>query len=136
MSVQRVPSASMFAPVIGFSAAVHAGDFVFVAGMTAVGPDGELTGGTDPYGQGQECLRKVEVSLAAVGADLSNVVSTRIYLVDAAHWREVGRAHGEAFGATRPAATMVVVGQLLDERMLVEIEAVAYLGSQASDAGS
>lgn len=129
MTVQRVPSTSMFASAIGFSAAVRAGDLVFIAGMTAVGPEGDLVGGADPHRQARECIRKIKASLADAGADLSSVVSTRIYLVDAAHWREVGRAHGEAFGATRPAATMVVVERLLDDRMLVEIEAIAYLGS-------
>lgn len=125
MTVARVPSPSPYAPGIGFSAAVRAGDLVFVAGMTAVGADGEVVGGADPYAQTVEALRKVGAALEAAGARLDQVVQTRIHLADAADWPEVGRAHGEAFAAARPAAAMLVTG-LLDPAMRVEIEAVAY----------
>jgi enamine deaminase RidA (YjgF/YER057c/UK114 family) len=124
----RVPSPSPYAPVIGFSAAVRAGDLVFVAGMTAVGRDGEVVG-EDGYAQAREALRKVGEALEAAGARLDQVVQTRIYLADAADWEDVGRAHGEVLGEARPAAAMLVTG-LLDPRMRVEIEAVAHVGGQ------
>lgn len=127
MSVLRVPSLSPYAPVIGFSSAVRAGDHVFVSGTTAVNEAGRLVGGDDAHAQAQEALRKIAVALQAAGADLGHVVQTRMHLRDAEDWEAVGRAHGEAFGFARPAATMVVSG-LLDPRMLVEIEAVAYVG--------
>ena len=125
--MRRVPSPSLYAPSIGFSAAVRAGDWVVVAGTTALGADGEIVGGDDPYAQAAEALRKVVAALRAGGARAEDVVQTRIYLTDAADWEAVGRAHGEVFGETRPAATMVVC-QLLDPRMKVEIEATAYVG--------
>jgi enamine deaminase RidA (YjgF/YER057c/UK114 family) len=125
--MHRVESDSRYAPVIGFSKAVHAGNLVFVAGMTAVDAGGEVVGGADPYGQARESLRKAVDALAACGASTADVVQTRMYLTDPAHWEEVGRAHGDAFADHRPAATMVVVKQLLDPRMLVEIEVVAVL---------
>ena len=128
MNVERVASASLFAPTIGFCAALRAGDTVYVAGMTAVAPDGSVVGAGDPQAQAAECLRKIADALAPFGAGLAQVVSTRMYLVDASHWQAVGAAHGTAFRDHPPAATMVVVKQLLDERMLVEIEATAYLG--------
>jgi enamine deaminase RidA (YjgF/YER057c/UK114 family) len=122
---QRVPSPSPYAPTIGFSAAVRAGDWVIVAGTTAVSPDGDILGGDDPYAQAVEALRKITAALAEAGATPADVVQTRIYLTRAEHWEPVGRAHGEVF--TAPAATMIITG-LLDPRMLVEIEAVAHLG--------
>ena len=122
----RVPSPSPYAPVIGFSAAVRAGDLVFVAGMTAVAADGEMVG-DDAYAQAREALRKVGEALEAAGARLDQVVQTRMYLADAADWEAVGRAHGEVFAEARPAAAMLVTG-LLDPRMRVEVEAVAYVG--------
>jgi enamine deaminase RidA (YjgF/YER057c/UK114 family) len=121
----RIPSSSRFASTIGFSAAAAAGPLVFTAGFTAVGPDGTLVG-DGAYEQAREALRKLVEALAAAGAGPSDVVQTRMYLVSAGDWSEVGRAHAEVLGAARPAATMVVVAQLLDPRMLVEIEAVAY----------
>ena len=125
--MRRVPSPSLYAPSIGFSAAVRAGDWVIVAGTTALGGDGEIVGGDDPYAQAVEALRKVVAALRAGGARVEEVVQTRMYLTDAADWEAVGRAHGEVFGEARPAATMLVT-QLLDPRMRVEIEATAYVG--------
>ena len=123
--VQRIESESRYAPTIGFSKAVRAGNLVFVAGMSAIDAAGTAVGGNDPYLQARECLRKVLDALAECGAAAADVVQTRMYLVDPAHWEEVGRAHGETFAGNRPAATMVVVKELLDPRMLVEIEVVA-----------
>ena len=125
--MHRVPSESRYAPVIGFSTAVRSGDFVFVAGISAINAAGEAVGGDDPYAQAIECFAKIGDALAGCGASLDTVVHSRMYLVDAAHWEAVGRAHGETFGDARPAATMVVVKALLDPRMLVEIEVVAAI---------
>lgn len=128
MPIQRHPSPSSFAPSIGFSGAVRAGDWLLFAGVTAVDPKGALVGGDSAYEQAREALRTLEDALASAGGRLEQVVSTRMYLADPAHWREVGRAHREAFAGAPPVATMVVVGGLVDPRMLVEIEAVAYTG--------
>ena len=125
MTVNRIASTSPYAEPIGFSAAVRAGDLVFVAGTTALDAGGEMVGSEDPYRQAHEALRKVGAALQAAGARLDQVVQTRIHLARADDWQEVGRAHGEVFGDVRPAAAMVVSG-LLDPRMRVEIEATAH----------
>lgn len=127
MSVSRVASPSRYAPVIGFSAAVRAGDLVFVSGTTSVDGEGNVVGGADPHAQTAEVLRKIGVALEAAGASLDQVVQTRMFLARAEDWESVGRAHGEAFGAAMPASTMVQA-TLLDPRMLVEIEVTAYVG--------
>lgn len=126
--LRKVPSPSPYAAPIGFSAAVRAGGFVLVAGTTAANAQGEVVGGESAYEQAREALRKIEATLEEAGAALGQVVQTRIYLTDVSAWEEVGRAHGEVFGKVRPAATMVGVAALLDPRMLVEIEAVAFVG--------
>ena len=125
MDVLRVESPSPYAPSIGFSAAVRAGELIFVAGMTAVGADGEVVGGADPYAQTREALRKVvDAVRAAGGRGAEDVVQTRMYLVDPDDWEAVGRAHGEVFASARPAAAMLVT-RLVNPAMRVEVEAIA-----------
>lgn len=130
-ATDRAPSSSPWAPTFGFSAAARAGGWVATAGMTAVATDGTIVGGDSAYEQAREALRKLLDALAACGAGPEHVIQTRMYVTDAAHAEDVGRAHGEAFAATRPAATMVVTG-LIDPRMLVEIEARAYVDETPS----
>lgn len=107
-----------------FSRIVRAGEWVLVGGTTSVDVDGVVRGET-PYEQTIEILAKVEHELVRAGASLSDVVQTRVYVVDISRADEVGRAHAETFGAVRPLMTMVQVSGLIDPRMLVEIEAVA-----------
>ncbi len=111
----------------GFSRVVRAGGFVLVGGTTSVDPSGAVLGST-PYEQAVEILRRLAHELARVDLTLQEVIQTRVYLTDISRCEEVGRAHREAFGQTRPLMTMVEVSGLIDPRMQVEIEAVA-LGS-------
>jgi enamine deaminase RidA (YjgF/YER057c/UK114 family) len=126
MERRRVSSGSPYEPVIGFSRALVAGHHVAVSGTAPVMPGGEAPPpGT--YEQAKRCLEIVIAALVEAGAGPEHVVRTRSFLVDAADWEEVGRAHGEVFGEVRPASTMVVVAGLLDPRWKVEIEADAIL---------
>jgi len=127
---QRIPSGSTYEPVIGFSRAVRVGDRVLVSGTGPIWPDGTVD--ADPESQATRCLTIILEALAAAGASAADVIRTRIYLVDAADWQAVGRAHGAVFGDIRPAATMVVVAALLDERWRVEIEAEAIIDGEPS----
>jgi enamine deaminase RidA (YjgF/YER057c/UK114 family) len=111
----------------GFSRALSFGDYVIVGGTTAIDEDGVVVGET-PYDQTVEILGKVEHELDRGGAGLGDVVQIRMYVTDISRADEVGRAHGEVFGAHPPVTTMVEVSALIDPRMLVEIEAVAYVG--------
>jgi enamine deaminase RidA (YjgF/YER057c/UK114 family) len=121
-----VPSGSPYEQTVGFSRAVRVGDHVFVAGTAPIMPDGAEPPG-DAYGQARRCLQIIATALLEAGATLENVVRTRIFLVDASDWEDVGRAHGEFFGEVRPASTMLAVSALLDPRWRVEIEADAVL---------
>jgi enamine deaminase RidA (YjgF/YER057c/UK114 family) len=120
-----VASGSPYEPVIGFSRAVRAGDRVLVSGTAPIWPDGSCD--PDPQAQAARCLEIILGALAEVGAGPEHVVRTRMFLVDAADWEAVGRAHGAVFAEVRPAATMVVVAGLLDPRWRVEIEAEAVV---------
>ena len=125
-SRQRVASGSPYEPVVGFSRALRVGDRVLVSGTAPIWPDGSCD--PDPEAQAARCFEIILAALAEAGAGPEHVVRTRMYLLDPADWEAVGRAHGAVFGATRPAATMVVVAALLDPRWRVEIEAEALLG--------
>jgi enamine deaminase RidA (YjgF/YER057c/UK114 family) len=109
-----------------FCRVVRFGRFVLVGGTTSVDVNGVVIGLT-PYEQTIEILRKVEHELSRGGASLAHVVQTRCYVTDISRGNEVGRAHGEVFREHRPAMTMVEVSGLIDPRMLVEVEAVAYV---------
>ena len=122
---QLVSSGSPWEPEIGFSRAVRIGDRVLVSGTAPIWPDGNVD--PDPAEQARRCLEIILAALAEAGAGPQDVVRTRAYLTDAAIADPVGKAHGEVFGAVRPASTMVVVAGLLDERWKVEMEAEAVL---------
>ncbi|HEY6313404.1 MAG TPA: RidA family protein [Streptosporangiaceae bacterium] len=126
MQTQRISGHSPYEPVFGFSRAVVAGGRVLVAGTAPVPPGGGPPP-AEPYDQARLCLELIAEALGRAGTRLEHVVRTRMYLTDAAHWREVARAHGEVFAAVRPAATAVIVASLLDPAWLVEIEAEAVL---------
>lgn len=130
MTTRRtVSSANPWEAVVGYSRAVRVGRHVWVAGTTAAAPDGGApVGGDDAYAQTVEALRRVLAALAQVGAGPSDVVRTRMYVTDIDRWADVGRAHGEVFGAARPASTMVEVSRLIQPGLLVEVEAEAWVG--------
>jgi enamine deaminase RidA (YjgF/YER057c/UK114 family) len=122
---RRVSSTAPWEAVVGYSRAVAAGDHVWVTGCTSI-VDGNIVHEGDAYAQTVQAIRNVGWALEQLGASLSDVVRTRIFVTDMSRWEEYGRAHGEAFGATMPATSMVGVCALIDPRMLVEVEAVAY----------
>jgi enamine deaminase RidA (YjgF/YER057c/UK114 family) len=98
-----------------------------VSGTAPIWPGGTVD--PDPYIQAKRCFEIIDTALKEAGASMAQVVRTRMFLTDSAFAEAVGKAHGEAVGDAGPAATMVVVKGLLDERWKVEIEAEAQLDS-------
>jgi enamine deaminase RidA (YjgF/YER057c/UK114 family) len=123
-----VSSGSPYEPEIGFSRAVRIGAHIFVSGTAPIASDGGTVAPDDVYGQTKRCLEIIEQALVEAGGARRHVTRTRVMLTDATRWREAARAHGEYFGAIRPASTFVQVAALIDPAWLVEIEADAVVG--------
>jgi enamine deaminase RidA (YjgF/YER057c/UK114 family) len=122
MNRTNIPGTSPYEPIIGFSRAVRIGNVVHVSGTGPVGADN-----LSAYEQTRACLKLIETALHNAGAGFEHVIRTRMYLTHTEDWQEIGRAHGETFTNIRPAATMVVVKELLNPNWRVEIEAEAVL---------
>jgi enamine deaminase RidA (YjgF/YER057c/UK114 family) len=122
---RKISTKTPWEPVVGYSRAVAAGDFVFVSGCTSVA-DGVFVHEGDAEAQTTQAIANVAHALEALGVGLADVVRTRMFVTDISRWEEYGRAHGAAFGEAMPATSMVGVAALVDPRMLIEVEAVAY----------
>jgi enamine deaminase RidA (YjgF/YER057c/UK114 family) len=123
--IRRVSSGTRWEPIVGYSRAVAAGDYIFVSGCTSVA-GAEFVHPGDAYEQTVQAIANVRTALEELGAGLADVVRTRMLVTDISRWQEYGRAHGEAFADVLPATSMIQVSALIDARMLVEVEAVAY----------
>src|SRR6478736_7655357 len=121
----RVSSGSSYEPLIKFSRAVRVGDTVHVSGTGPILPDGSCP--PDAYGQTKRAFEIAVAALEELGATPAQVVRTRMYLTSADEWKDVAKAHGEAFAEAMPAATMVVVKELLDPAWKIEVEVEAIV---------
>ena len=122
---RKISTGTLWEPIVGYSRAVAAGDYVFVAGCTSV-VDEEFVHEGDAYAQTAQAIANIAAALGRLGLTLADVVRTRMFVTDMSRWEEYGRAHGAAFGEAMPATSMIGVAALVDPRMLVEVEAVAY----------
>jgi enamine deaminase RidA (YjgF/YER057c/UK114 family) len=130
--IRRVSSGTRWEPIVGYSRAVAAGDYIFVSGCTSVAGT-EFVHPGDAYAQAVQAIANVAAALGELGAGLADVVRTRLFVTDISRWQEYGRAHGEAFADVLPATSMIQVSGLIDARMLVEVEAVAYKPDSGAD---
>ena len=123
--IERFGSDNPWEATVGYCRAVRAGDYVHVAGTTAT-VDGEVVGIGDAAKQTRVALELVAAALIRAGAAMTDVVRTRMFVVNIDDWELIGRVHGEFFADVRPVATMVEVSRLIDPNHLVEIEVDAY----------
>jgi enamine deaminase RidA (YjgF/YER057c/UK114 family) len=125
---RRLITGNPYEECYGYSRAVRTGDRILVSGCTSL-VDGEVRHPGDAGAQARVALDTAVASVVALGGSAADIVLTRMYVVDRAFCEVVGLAHGERFAGIRPVATMVVVAGLVDEQMLVEIEAEARIGT-------
>ena len=122
---QKYSSGAKWESIVGYSRAVRVGTRIYVTGTTATDENSNIVGIGDAYAQTVQTIKNIEKALKALGANLENVVRTRMFVTDISRWEEYGRAHGEFFREILPATTMVEVSKLIDSNMLIEIEADA-----------
>ncbi|KHK02126.1 RidA family protein [Desulfovibrio sp. TomC] len=122
---RNISSGSKWEPLLGYSRAVVAGNTVYVSGTVGAAADGTIPDGA--YAQTVRALEIIRDALAQAGADMTNVVRTRLFLADMGDFDAVAKAHGEVFGDIRPATTIVEVAKLVDAAFLVEVEALAVI---------
>jgi enamine deaminase RidA (YjgF/YER057c/UK114 family) len=130
---RNVSSGGVYEDVYGYSRAVRVGEHVHVSGTTARDP---YLDGCDAYQQAKAALEIIDMALVDAGSSLDAVVRTVTYVTDMADAALVARAHREAFGEVRPAATLVGVAALIDPRMKVEIEAYAIEAGSGGDSSA
>jgi enamine deaminase RidA (YjgF/YER057c/UK114 family) len=132
--LKRISSGTPWEPVVGYSRAVRAGDWVAVSGTTATDERGTIVGVGQMYVQARQALDNIARALEAAGLALSDVVRTRMFLTDIERFQDAARAHREFFGEHPPAATMVEVRRLVHPQMMIEIEVDALAAPSAASA--
>lgn len=129
---QLLDSGSEFEKAIGYSRAVVVDDRVFVSGTTGFAYS-TMTISESVNVQAEQCIKNLEDALKIVRCSLRDVVRVRYMLTKASDFPTTWPVLQKAFGAVRPAATMVECG-LADPRMKIEIEVDALIGSGALSA--
>ncbi|MGB3402527.1 MAG: RidA family protein [Microcoleaceae cyanobacterium] len=133
MQFDRTWSGAPWESQVGYCRAVRAGNLIYVTGTTATTEEGIVFAPEDAYQQTKRCFEIIDQALQSLGANLSNVVRTRMYVTDINRWQEFGQAHREIFIDHPPATTMVEVQRLIAPEMLIEIEVDAVVDVNPSD---
>ena len=110
-----------------FSPAVRKGNLLFISGLTATDEEGNLIGEGNIVAQTRHIFGQIEEILRAVGGSLDDIVKTVDYIVTTENYRDTASVRREVFPHGFPAATGIVVKELLRPGALIEIDAVAVL---------
>jgi len=127
MARKLISSGSPFESIIGFSRAVRVGNFIAIGGTAPIGPDGRNVAPNDPAGQARRCFEIIKAALEEAGANLEDVVRTRVLLTRIEDWEAVAQVRGEYFRNFRPVDTVMQVSRFIDPAWLVEIEVDAVV---------
>jgi enamine deaminase RidA (YjgF/YER057c/UK114 family) len=125
---QCASTSSKWEPIIGYSRAVRSGNIIAVTGTVGINADGTYPKTMEE--QTKRSLAIIRAALESLGASMTHVIRTRMFVTDVSQWQEVAKAHGAVFADIRPATTIVQVAKLIDDDALIEIEADAVVPSR------
>ena len=115
--------------IVGYSRAVQVGNVIEISGTTA--SDGDtIIGKNDVYAQTVFILEKIKKVLEGAGSGIQDVIRTRMFVTNIAEWEKAARAHSQFFKDIKPATTMVQVSKLINDELLIEIEATAIISNK------
>jgi len=126
MAPQRIFSGTPWEATVGYCRALRLGSQIFVSGTAPSDGQGDTYAPGDAYAQTKRCFEIIEKALLEVGASLSDIVRTRLYVTDMGQWEAIAKAHQELFAEHPPTSTMVKVAGLINPDMIVEVEVDAY----------
>lgn len=130
MNIERITSPHVAEPPPGrWSNALRIGDLLFISGTVSRAPDGVTIEGSNEYEQAKLIFAKIRHLVEAAGGAMSDVVKVTIYVVNIKQNTEVWRARQEFFTGDFPCSTLVEVRSLATPEILVEIEAIAWVGA-------
>ena len=126
-TVRRAWSGAPWEKEVGCCRALRKGPHVWVTGTVALDEERRPFAPGDPEAQAKRCFEIIEKALQDVGAELKDIVRTRMYVTDIGHWEAFGRAHGVFFKDHPPATTMIEISRFIGPDFMIEIEADAYV---------
>ncbi|SHK43526.1 endoribonuclease L-PSP [Pseudonocardia thermophila] len=112
-----------------YTDAVRFGDLLYVSGMVALSPEGEVIGKGDVTAQARYVHELMSKTFELVGASFADVLKVTVYLTDINDRQAVNEVRKEFFGPAKPASTLVEVSALVLPELLVEVEAVVGIPS-------
>ena len=127
MSIERFMVPGELEPVSHYCHVVKAGDFIYLSGMVGMKADGTIP--PDTVNQFEIALKSIDTCLRQAGGRADQVVKVLVFMTDVTERASINPIRQRYFGEHKPASTLVEVKALVDPRMKVEIEAVAYVGA-------
>lgn len=113
-----------------FSQGIRVGDTIYVAGMAALDADGKIVGLGDMTAQARKTFENIGAVLAEAGATLADVVKITAYITDMSKYSEYAQVRAEVFPSNPPTSATVSTPKLVSPELLVEVEAIAYVGGK------
>src|SRR5438477_5774565 len=130
--LKQIRAPQLAEPISHYTDAVLAGSTLYVSGIVATNKEGQVVGKGDVVEQTRQIFRNLKAVLDTVGASPSDVVKVTIFMRDVTQRPDINPIRKEFFGSHRPASTLVEVSRLVNDELLLEIEAIAVLNEPKS----